>query len=133
MKHDEFIGQVQNRARLSSRGDAERISRAVVETFSERLSGGEAKDMAAQLPREIGLHMIRDEQTAWEPERFDVDEFFRRVSERASVDLPAAVYQAKATVNVIEEAVSPGEMDQVRQQLGGEFQSLFEYEGASTS
>jgi uncharacterized protein (DUF2267 family) len=41
MKHDEFIGQVQHRARLSSRGATERATRATLET----LAGGEAKEM----------------------------------------------------------------------------------------
>ena len=57
MKHDEFIGQVQHRARLSSRGEAERATRATLETLAERLSGGEAKDLASQLPSEIGEHL----------------------------------------------------------------------------
>ncbi len=54
MKHDEFIGQMQYRARLSSRGAAERATRATLETLAERLAGGEARDLAAQLPPEIG-------------------------------------------------------------------------------
>ena len=50
MKHDEFIGQVQHRARLGSRGDAERATWATLQTLGERLAGGEAKDFASQLP-----------------------------------------------------------------------------------
>jgi uncharacterized protein (DUF2267 family) len=38
MKHDEFIGQVQHRARLSSRGDAKRASWATLQTLGERLA-----------------------------------------------------------------------------------------------
>jgi uncharacterized protein (DUF2267 family) len=57
MKHDECIGQGQHRARLSSRGEAERATRATLETLAERLVGGEAKDLAAQLPPEIGEHL----------------------------------------------------------------------------
>ena len=53
MKHDEFIGQVQHRARLSSRGEAERATRATLETLAERLAGGEEQDLAAQLPAEF--------------------------------------------------------------------------------
>ncbi len=77
MKHDEFIGQVQYRARLSSRGDAERATRATLETLAERLAGGETNDLASQLPREIGEHLRRE----WSGigERFSLDEFFRRV------------------------------------------------------
>ena len=52
MKHDEFIGRVQHYARLASRGDAERATRATLETLGERLAGGEPKDLASQLPPE---------------------------------------------------------------------------------
>ena len=57
MQHDEFIGEVQARARLSSRGDAERATRAVLETLGERLAGGQPHNLAAQLPEEIGRHL----------------------------------------------------------------------------
>lgn len=33
MRHDEFIGEVQHRAKLPSRGDAERATRITLETF----------------------------------------------------------------------------------------------------
>ena len=59
MKHDEFIGRVQHYARLASRGDAERATRATLETLGERLAGGEPKDLASQLPPEIGLHLLQ--------------------------------------------------------------------------
>ena len=36
MDHDQFIGQVQYRARLVFRGDAERATRARLETLAER-------------------------------------------------------------------------------------------------
>ncbi|MFW6075232.1 MAG: DUF2267 domain-containing protein [Chloroflexota bacterium] len=128
MQHDEFVGQVQHRAQLSALGDAERATRALLETLAERLDGGEAKDLAAQLPREIGLHLTRDEKRAWESERLSLDEFYQRVSERESVDLPVAIFHARAVMSVVEEAVSAGEMSDVRQQLGEEFAPLFEFE-----
>jgi uncharacterized protein (DUF2267 family) len=57
MQHDEFIGQVQNCARLSSRGDAEVATRATLETLAERLAGNEPFDAASQLPRGIAVYM----------------------------------------------------------------------------
>jgi uncharacterized protein (DUF2267 family) len=45
MKYDEFISQVQRRADLASREEAERATRATMETLGERLAGGEAKDL----------------------------------------------------------------------------------------
>lgn len=124
MKHDEFIGQVQHRARLSSRGEAERATRVTLETLAERLAGGEAKDLAAQLPQEIGEH-LRGEWSG-RGERFSLDEFFRRVSLREGVDLPEALYHARAVIEVLSEAVSKGEIDDVRAQLPAEFNRLFE-------
>jgi uncharacterized protein (DUF2267 family) len=50
MTYDEFIGQVHHRARLGTTGDAVRATRATLEVLGERLFGGEAKDLAAQLP-----------------------------------------------------------------------------------
>lgn len=124
MKHDEFIGQVQHRARLSSRGDAERATRATLETLAERLAGGEANDLASQLPREIGAHLLG----AWSGlgERFDLHEFFRRVSMREGVDYQQSVFHARAVIEVLKEAVSPGEIADVRAQLPAEFGPLFE-------
>ncbi len=124
MKHDEFIGQVQHRARLGSRGEAERATRATLETLAERLAGGEAKGLASQLPQEIGEHLRRE----WSGmgERFSLDEFFRRVSLREGVDLPDAIFHARAVIEVVSQAVSKGEMNDVRAQLPAEFDRLFE-------
>lgn len=52
MQHDVFIGQVQQRAKLPSRGDAERATRAALETLGERIPSGFATNLAAQLPVE---------------------------------------------------------------------------------
>jgi uncharacterized protein (DUF2267 family) len=56
MRHDEFIGQVQNRAKLPSRGDAEGATRATLETLGERIPENLAVNLASQLPQEIGEH-----------------------------------------------------------------------------
>lgn len=124
MKHDEFIRQVQHRIRLSSREDAERATRATLETLAEHLAGGEADDLAAQLPPEIGEH-LRGAGAAL-GERFSLEEFFRRVGLRENVDRSDAMAHARAVIEVLGEAVSKGEMDDVRAQLPAEFDRLFE-------
>jgi uncharacterized protein (DUF2267 family) len=53
MRYDELIGQVRERGRLDSREEAERATRAVLETLGERLAGGEPHDLASQLPQEL--------------------------------------------------------------------------------
>jgi uncharacterized protein (DUF2267 family) len=127
MQHDQFIGQVQHRAQLSSRGDAERAVRATLETLAERLTGGEAKDLAAQLPRELGEHLRR--ATFDSSLHLSLREFYRRVAEREGVDVAKAAYHARVVVEVLGEAVSLGEMRDVRAQLPAEFDPLFEGTG----
>lgn len=127
MEHDEFIGQVQNRARLASRGDAERATRATLETLAERIADGAADNLAAQLPQEIGEHLRRKVGVgAGTGEQFAVDELFDRVTERESVDRPDAVFHARVELEVVDEATTGNLISKVREQLPPEFDRLFE-------
>ena len=125
MNHDEFVQQVQHRARVASNGEALTAIRSTLETLAERLAGGEADDLAAQLPREVG-HYLRAADRKTEGVRFDVDEFFRRVSEREGKELPDAVFHARAVMSVLTEAVTPGEIEDVKTQLPEDYERLFE-------
>lgn len=122
MQFDEFVGRVHNRAKLASAGEALRAIRATLQTLSERVYFDEAQDLAAQLPREIGEYLTMVEDI----ERFSLDEFFDRVAEREAIDLPDATYHARVVMEVLEEAVTPGEMDDIRAQLPDEYKPLFE-------
>ncbi|WP_066384210.1 MULTISPECIES: DUF2267 domain-containing protein [unclassified Anabaena] len=124
MQHDEFIGQVQHRAHLSSRGDAEVATRATLETLAERIAGNEPQNAAAQLPKGIAQYM--QHQYAGAGMRFSLDEFFQRVSLLENVDLPNAVHHARTVIEVLTEAISPGEIKDIRSQLPSEFDPLFE-------
>jgi uncharacterized protein (DUF2267 family) len=124
MQFHEFLGQVQNRARLSSLGDAETATRATLETLRERLAGGEPKDVAAQLPTEIAKYFEAPQQEV--ADRFDVQEFFRRVSERASIQPQEAAFQSRAVIEVLQDAVTSGEVGDIRTQLTDDYQPLFE-------
>ena len=57
MKYDEFIKEVQTRGHIESREEAERATRATLETLAERLVGGEPHDLASQLPPELAEHL----------------------------------------------------------------------------
>lgn len=124
MTHDEFVGQVQARAHLPSGGAAEAAIRATLETLAERLEGGAAGNLAAQLPAEIGRHLTGDATF----QRLSIDEFFRRVHQREGegIDLPDSVFHARVVIEVLEEAVSKGAVDKIRVQLPAEFAPLFE-------
>lgn len=125
MKFDQFIGQVQHRARLGSTGEAIQAARATLGTLAERLAGGEAKDLASQLPKEIASYLQQPQKSNG---RFSLDEFFHRVSEREHVPVPKAMFHSRAVLSVVTDAVSAGEMQDVRSQLPHDFQTLFEFE-----
>lgn len=122
MKADEFLKQVQSRAHLSSRDQAMEATRATLAVLGQRLFGGEAKDLSAQLPREIGSWLSEEEGS----ESFGMNEFFRRVSEREGTDIAAASEHAKAVISVICDTVTPGEIMDVQSQLPKDFATLFE-------
>ena len=122
MQYDEFIGNVQDRARLPSRGDTVRAIQATLETLAERIAPGEADDLAAQLPPELGTFL----QGAEETERFSVDDFFLRVATKESVDVPDAVHHARAVIAALQDAVTAGEMDDIQAQLPDNYKPLFE-------
>ncbi|MBX5476582.1 MAG: DUF2267 domain-containing protein [Clostridia bacterium] len=120
MNHDKFIGEVQHKARLASRGEAEAAVRATLQTLGERLTEGAARNLAAQLPREIGEYL----ETAEHGERFGVDEFVERVSLREGADPPRAAYHARAVLDVLRGAVSEGQVDKILAQLPDELDRL---------
>ena len=126
MQHDEFIGQVQSRARLSSRGDAERACRATLETLGERVPEGLADNLASQLPRGIGEHLKRTEVYAGAAtgERFGRQEFIDRVAERAGVREQQAAFLARAVTEVVDEATQGGLMAKVTEALPDDIRQL---------
>ena len=126
MRYDEFIGQVQHRARLGSHAEAERATHATLETLAERLAGGEAHDLAAQLPPELARSLELPD--AGIGAKLTLNEFFELVSEREGVDLEDSTLHARVVIGVLTEAVSLGEIKDVRVQLPAAFAQLFKVE-----
>ena len=126
MKYDEFIAQVQRRAEISTRDEADSAVRAALETLAERLAGGEAKDLASQLPPEIAIYL--EQPLAGAGEDYSLDEFFQRVSDGEGVALPDATFHARVVIGLLSEVVTMGEIENVRAQLPAEFRQLFEVE-----
>lgn len=122
MQYHEFIGKVQNRARLGTTGEAVRATRATLEVLGERLHHGEAGHLASQLPSEVAVFLENDRPD----EAFGVDEFFERVGTREKVDVPDAAHHARAVISVVKEAVSKGQVNDVLAQLSPEYDPLFE-------
>lgn len=129
MQHDAFIGQVQARARLDSRGAAETATRATLETLAERIPSDLAEDVAAQLPAEIRENVRRITVDAESVERFGQDEFMSRVAQRAHSDESDSVRLARAVFEVLDEATTGSTMDKVRHTFPEDLRRMSQAEG----
>ena len=127
MQYPEFLQRVQEQINATepatqTQRAAELAITATLQTLSERLTGGEATDLAAQLPEELKAPLQR---SAEEAERFSLEEFYERVAEREGVDLETARNDASAVMSVLRVAVTPGQLDDLMAQLPSEFNVLF--------
>lgn len=123
MKHDEFIEEVRERGHLSSREEAEVAVKATLQTLAERLVGGEPHDLASQLPPGLAEYVRYDGEQERDP--FSLEEFFRRVADKEETSDSDAAHHARVVMGVLQEAVTRGEIDDVRSQLPAEYAFLF--------
>ncbi len=128
MKGEQFVAEVKNLAELDTNEDAEKVIRATLETLKERLAGNEPSNLAAQLPPEIAVFVRGDGGR----EAFSVQEFYERVAEKeGTTNSEEAVKHARAVATVLQTAVSGGELEDVRSQLGNDYEELFGQPGSS--
>jgi uncharacterized protein (DUF2267 family) len=120
MKYEEFIAHVAQNAELSEE-DAATLTRATLATLAERISGGEAQDLAAQLPAALQTALISAHENA---EAFSFKEFVDRTAERAGTDTDVAEVAIAAVLATLRDAVTPGEFDDVLSQLPADFHRL---------
>ncbi len=116
---ERFLTTVEQKASVS-REDAERATRAVLTTLAERISEGEARDIAELLPPELSpwLH------TTTPAEGFDVDEFLRRVAGREDVDVATAERHARAVFAALGRIVRGSEIRDLTSELSKDFAPL---------
>lgn len=112
MDYGEFVGEVQHRLELPGEGEAVRAIRATLSTLGSRVQEGDAKDLASSLPMEVDWYLTGavDEHG----ERFDWEEFVRRVSEVTGEDPPEAAYQAQVIVDLVASLVPETDLRQLR-------------------
>jgi uncharacterized protein (DUF2267 family) len=122
MKYDEFIGKVQNRCRVGTPGEAVKATRATLEVLAERMFSEEKNHLASQLPEEIAYYLDQAEAS----EKFDLNAFFQKVSEKEGEDLPVAVHHARSVMSVVKDAVTPGQWQNLLEELPQDYAPLFE-------
>lgn len=123
MNSEELVERVQRYADLETQEETLKAVQATLETLGERLPRKAARGFAAQLPHDLRACLLQ-RQDARQP--FDLDEFYNRVSARADLGRPLAVACAQAVIKVLYEAVSAGEIADIRLELTSEYDPLFQ-------
>jgi uncharacterized protein (DUF2267 family) len=126
-RYERFITTIEQRAGISWI-DAERAARATLETLGERISAGQARQLAEDLPPQVRKWLTPDRaggaRRAEDAQDFDVGEFLRRVAEREGVDLETAEHHAKAVFIALARLVRGQEISQLAAQLPSDFKRL---------
>jgi uncharacterized protein (DUF2267 family) len=119
MEYERFLSIVERDADLG-REAARQATHATLETLAERISRGEARDLAEQLPPELAPSVA----TQQDAEAFGVHEFISRVAAREQVDLATAERHARAVLAALGQAVPENELADLLSELPREFAPL---------
>lgn len=76
-----------------------------------------------KLPRGIAAYL--QHEYAGIGTDYSLDEFFQMVSQREGVELPQAVYHTRVVMEVLGEAISKGEIEDIKAQLPPEYNPIF--------
>ncbi|WP_130330978.1 DUF2267 domain-containing protein [Micromonospora kangleipakensis] len=120
MGYEDFIDAVARRSGVPV-DQATAITRATLETLADRISGGEARDLAKQLPEGLDAHLRKPREHA---EPFGVEDFAQRVGARAGVDVVLAKAAIPAVLTTLREAVPGDEFEGMAAQLPSEFRGV---------
>ncbi len=124
MQYDQFIQEVQTRAKLDNEAQSLKAVEATLNTLAERILKTEADDLAAQLPQRIGVYLVAGQYA----QSFDLEQFYYKISLRESLGQPLAKMHARAVLSVVEQAVSPGELrDMLAELPQEEYETLFTF------
>jgi uncharacterized protein (DUF2267 family) len=101
MDYEEFLTIVRTAA-ATDRETAEQATTATLLTLAERLTRGEARDLVAELPPELGPYLY----TEGHPDPYDAEEFIRRTAKRMGTDEETAQRYAAVVLDALRRAIS---------------------------
>jgi uncharacterized protein (DUF2267 family) len=124
VEYDQFIDRVAERTRLS-REHAATLTQATLQVLAERISGGQADDLAAALPDELAGALQKSPRAP--AEGFDFNAFVGKVRSRVP-DLPyeAIIPGIRAVLMTLRDAVPDKEFQDTMAQLPGGFRELLQ-------
>ena len=129
MQYDEFIQRVQIEGGIESSEDALRATEAVLSTLGEFLYRTEESQLAAQLPRGIreflpSSHAPETSKAAMQ--NLSLEDFYDRVGARTDTRQAQATKLAHVVMEVLMDAVSAGQIEDIKRELPKKFGVLFD-------
>lgn len=123
---ENFLARVQQHAGVTTRIEAERLARATLHALGERISSGQAADLAPGIPPELRPE-IEPERARGQAKAFEKNAFLDRITGQiGTVDIEVAERQARGLLRTLYEWAPEGEIDATLAQLPPELAELFE-------
>lgn len=120
MKYDQFLTALEERAGIADRDEAARTAVVVLQALADRLTGGEADDLLAQLPEPLKSTInVTEAADPMKP-----DEFVDRIARELQLPEEEARDRVRAVFGELREAVTPGEFEDVLSQLDRKYAEL---------
>jgi uncharacterized protein (DUF2267 family) len=120
-RYERFIVTTQQKAGVSW-AEAEKAARATLATLGERISRGDARSLAADLPADVRSWLLGAGGADAEP--FDAAEFVRRVAAREDVDLETAEGHVRAVFAALARLVRHAEISHLLAELPADYATL---------
>jgi len=114
-----FIDKVAKQAGVSE-DLAARLTEATLRTFAERITAGEAEDLAARMPDGLGSYLRGGGE---KPANYSYDDFMRLIAER-TVDRETAERAACGVLQAMHDVVGDQEFEDAMSQLPKYLQQL---------
>lgn len=121
MNYNDYIQFVKERAGIKTDSAARKAIESVLEVVGQRITIGQAEDIAAALPPELRPYL---RQTP-EAEGFDLNEFLKRVSDKEGVNMTTAEGHARAVLSVLGEWIPRAELRGTLEQIPNDMRNLF--------
>ncbi|MBM0238232.1 DUF2267 domain-containing protein [Micromonospora sp. ATA32] len=117
----EFFEKVATRAGVPPE-TAQSLTEATLRTLAERISGGEAADLADHVAHELRPHL--DKARVEGQQVFAYDEFLRRVAVRAGVEDSVAERGVRAVLQTLHRVVGHREFEDAMSELPADIRAL---------
>jgi uncharacterized protein (DUF2267 family) len=127
VEYDEFVDRVAQLTGLS-REQASNLTQTTLQILADRISGGQATDLAASLPEKLARPLQTSPQKP--AEKYSFTEFVERVRTRAA-DVPreAVLPGIRAVMLTLRDAVPDKEFQDTLAQLPRQFREMLQEEG----